>query len=455
MQSNLAIATLTFWLTSCASQGQTSASVSTLQSNVSVDMTVQPSDLIAVYSALEPVSALEFRRVAGPARSEDWNVPPEFLLRHNAEDGTDRLFRLDGAPFGRVSVSMPARYRVLPKEYAPFSPFSDGGLLLHTGRLQVCEETCPEDDSTWSQRMSLSGWQGAHVIEGGSVHANGTAQWIDTRNGKNIYVGSATPIETDEVVGVVDPALPDLIKSSLDDLLPLLIKSYAEKFGHLDAKPELFVSMEPPPDLPPGSVRKSAQGGTLPGQIFMHLSGNFWLFPTEEWSAEDRRFIPVFFAHEVAHLYQRLEDLDIDLNEAWIHEGGADALALAMLHELDVLSLQDIDAEVEARLQSCASGLETLSMLEFSDLERFDLHYACGMAVQLAAMAEGADLFDIWRDYQRSIRLGSPYGSASFEKTMTNNGAQKAADLAKQMRFQAARPSMQDLLQATAGWRTK
>ena len=69
-------------------------------------------------------------------------------------------------------------------------------------------------------------------------------------------------------------------------------------------------------------------GGTLPGQIFVHLRGNFWELPVEAWDAEQRRFLPVFFAHEVAHLFQRVEGVDRDPNDSWIHKSGAAVLAL-------------------------------------------------------------------------------------------------------------------------------
>ena len=91
------------------------------------------------------------------------------MLRHDAERATDTLARADGAAFASVRARVPADYVELPKDYAPFSPFSDGGLLLHSGRFQACAGPCADAAAPFAQSMSVAVPIGAHAIVDGQV----------------------------------------------------------------------------------------------------------------------------------------------------------------------------------------------------------------------------------------------------------------------------------------------
>src|SRR5689334_1907375 len=79
-----------------------------------------PGEWQAAYRLAAPAQVLRFTRNPGDSRRPRWQLPAEFEITH--EDGVDRLRRRDGRAFDAVTLAVPARYVVLPKDYGPFSP---------------------------------------------------------------------------------------------------------------------------------------------------------------------------------------------------------------------------------------------------------------------------------------------------------------------------------------------
>jgi hypothetical protein len=297
-----------------------------------------------------------------------------------------------------VAFDMPAANGEAPKDYARFSPFSDGGLLIYSGRFHACPDRGCEGDPVW--RMRLTPPAGAYTILDGARRAN-PIRWDDMGDGRNVYVGAARPVETPHLLAVLDPALPVQVREPLANLFPRLMDYFAARLGVLPARPMLFVSLDP--DGRPGATH--IQGGTLPNQVFMH-------FQTPDWRGEDwlkqQPYLAWFFAHEAAHLFQSASSENA---HAWIHEGGADAMAAIALGELRL----GFDAYVQRRRSEahtiCAEGLRYGPLFEAAAAGRFDDLYQCGLLLQLqmheAAMESGrGDLFAIWRVYKARVAAG-------------------------------------------------
>lgn len=102
-------------------------------------------DWTVAYELPAPAVELVFARSPDGSRGEDWTAPEGFEIV--LVDETERARRTDGAAFDSVTFSVPPRYRELPKDYAPFMPFGDGGYVFYTGRLFACGGECPEDAS--------------------------------------------------------------------------------------------------------------------------------------------------------------------------------------------------------------------------------------------------------------------------------------------------------------------
>ena len=96
------------------------------------------------YRLDQSVHELYFQRVSSDWREQFWQ-PADRAFRIEHLGDRDRVYRTDGAAFEYLEILVPARYRPLPGEYAPFAPFSDGGLLIHSGQFHACIVAGPCD----------------------------------------------------------------------------------------------------------------------------------------------------------------------------------------------------------------------------------------------------------------------------------------------------------------------
>jgi hypothetical protein len=386
-----------------------------------------------VFRSPQATAQLRFARNPDHSRATRWQVERDFELHH--EKGADVLRRKNHTVFQTVSVTVPARYVALPKEYAPFSPFSDGGTLIYSGQFHVCTGTaeCPSD-YRWG--LTVTPLPGKHVVVEGIVH-DAELTFVDSGNGTNIYVGETEPLASSHFVAVMDRGMRREAREALYRLLPPMMDFYATRLGRLPFKPMLFASIDPEP--PKGS-ELSMQGGVLPGQIFFHLYGEKWAeAPTEEilerlaWS----------FAHEAGHLFQSVGPRGdaYPKDQSWIHEGGAEAFAASSVVELGGLSCELVEKRIERAVTECAVGLEALSgrsLNASAEAGAFSNYYACGLVIHLAIDAEikrssgGArDLFDVWAEFLSRARAGEPSDQNTFLRTASELGATNAASFAR------------------------
>lgn len=384
-------------------------------------------DWTVTYQFGAPLTALVFQRSPDESRGTDWKAPPGFEIVSTSLGET--LRRTDGASFRSVSLDVPPVYRELPKDYAPFSPFGDGGSLVHTGRFFACANSCGEAES-W--RFRLTAPPGAAILVNGARLA-GSAEWTDDGSGRNIYVGPAQPLETEDFFAVVDEALPAPIRRRLLAQLPHYMHHFSEKLGALPEKPMLFASY----DTSQTDGRYGRQGGTLPGQVFTHFYGKAWpeLMAAPDFPNE----LAWFFAHEAAHLYQR-QLFGADSADAWIHEGGAEAMAALAMRASgggEAFIARQIQ-EAEAR---CAKERAGQSVQDAINAGRFDAAYACGLLLNLRLDAEirkvspeKDGLYAVWRDYiARSAKEGA--GEQTFLRSIaTVGGPDLATQIARAVR---------------------
>ena len=395
---------LTCSLLACAAASPLQAA----QSSPPVAIELVPGETWEVrYAMPEPVRELRFARPdAKGNRAKAWTaVDPAFTITLEGEEEVVR--RKDGAAFEQAAFRMAPRYTELEKDYAPFSPFGDGGMLVHTGRFHACAGPCAGGESF---ALQLKAPVGSHAIVHGQVVD--AVRIEDRDSGTNLYVGRGLPVATPDVVAVIDQAFPAATRARLESLLPKLMAFYGKELGTLEDRPMLFASRDV--DHPGGGY--GYQGGTLPGQVFMHFYGNNPAFDTPDFA----KGVDWFFAHEAAHLYQGFESLADD-GDSWIHEGGADALAAVALQELGVVDRAAVDARLEGATGKCAAGIEK-HPLKRAHLEgSFDAMYACGFVLQMAvdnaarqASQGKCGLTCVWREFRAEVAAGKPWTSATF-----------------------------------------
>lgn len=362
-----------------------------------------------------PITALHFSPDLGPWRSEDWRLAdPGF--RWVKESGGERVERSDGRTFSQLSVTLDQRYRPLEKSYAPFSPFSDGGLLVYTGHYHACVALPCAGEGPVTIRLSAPG----RTIRAGPTVATGTIDYTSAGEGTNIYIGNREPETAGGMSAIIDPGLPDGMRVQLEKSLPAAVAFFAKTYGPLSFSPQLFVSID---SRGRGDGHESTQGGTLPGQIFMHFDG---AKARDRLAQQQPGWLDWFFAHEVAHMVQRDRTGDRlgDDVHAWMHEGGADAMAALALRA------QGMVAYVETRLRKaegdCKEGLGKGPLTTATERGDFDAHYSCGMVAALAIdrelASQGHGLEDFNRNWFAAVASGEEGGPSAWLQAAKASG---------------------------------
>ena len=364
------------------------------------------------YALAQPATKLVFVRNPDQTRLERWTpLDTAFLLA--ADESGEYIVRRDGKPFSQLSIALTPTYRSLVKDYAPFSPYSDGGSLVYSGRFFACADSCEQAENSW--QFTLVPPAGEHVIVNGALHLQAVT-WLDDDSGRNIYVGKQQPVAGSSFVAVIDDKLPAVLKDALQQQLPRLMNYFAGQLGDVAGdKPMLFASYA----NTPGS---SSQGGTLPNQIFMH-----WDFDDLPKRVEAKFYVEQtfwFFAHEAAHFFQRSpagNKLFGEAEQSWLHEGGADWLAQTALQALYPEMQPYIDVKVGQYRQHCDDGLAKISLANAASAGQFMLYYSCGyfihQALDQAIRAQSNQQYNImqlWRRYGERVDAGASTGADTF-----------------------------------------
>ncbi len=168
--------------------------------------------------------------------------------------------RKDGARFRSVRFRMSPTYSVLPKEYAPFSPFGDGGMLfphrpflrvsgpLSRGRIVVDGSVGGDRRSDRPRRQS----------------AKAQAHWIDRNDGRVVYVGKNVPQQTDDFIAVLDATLPQGSRGQLLEQLPGSCTYSLESSAPTDTSHALRLLRRIPSQGMGSTRRRAARSGLHP-----------------------------------------------------------------------------------------------------------------------------------------------------------------------------------------------
>ena len=363
------------------------------------------------YDFARPVDKLEFKSSPDDSRGRTWLPDQGFEIV--TIDRGEVARRKDGAQFSSVRFRMSPTYSYLPKEYAPFSPFGDGGMLFHTGRFFACQDRCP-DDASWSMYL----WAATDdqiILDSKVVKAE--AHWVDRGDGRSVYIGKNVPQQTDDFIAVLDTALPERIRSQLLTQLPEFMHLFSGKLGALPTRPMLFVSYDV--SHPKGWGR---QGGVLPNQVFIHFYGSKW--PAEMEKPDFANDLAWHFAHESAHLYQRRTATTA--GDDWITEGSAEAFAATALRADAGAYVQS--AEEKARGE-CREQLKGRSVQDAIAAGTSDAAYSCGMLINLAVdskvrLATKRDgIYAVWSNYlRRPSNKGSVVSRAAYLEAVSAVG---------------------------------
>lgn len=392
--------------------------------NISITKSVEGTWTLK-YKLDHEIDRLGLTRNPDNSRTKRW-LPISKDIEITYVDGKEYIVKKDGSPFSLAEFTLTPTYIHLVADYAPFSPYSDGGTLLYSGRYFACDDSCSEQSNGWN--LSISVPEDEHIIVNGKIYTS-FVSWQGKNSGQNVYVGKQKPVETDTFIAVIDAGLPSQIRTSLDKDLPRMMRYFERRLGRLrhPSKPTLFASY--------AKVEgQSTQGGTLPSQIFMH-----WNINNLELRLKNENFIHEttwFFAHEIAHLYQSDKEgqSETTANQSWLHEGNADLLASLVLLHLYPDSKNYVDFRFETSKSNCIKGLQKFPLVSSLENGRFDLYYNCGFllhrAIDTVAKKRSNlnhSIYTIWNNYRDRLEEGSPAGQETFLEIVDEYAGQEVA----------------------------
>lgn len=332
-----------------------------------------------------------------PWRPDQWRVTtPGVVLERVA--GRDILRTTDGGSVPRhVRIAFTPRPDYLEAEYEVLV-FTDGSVAMPSGLFDVFPlasvaeaEAVPLDlngyelqtgpaSVTWRDRAGPVLFRGERLPSATAVEAE-----------TYILFGEASMVESERLVTVMDPELPQWIGAALEDFAPRVAEVYARRLGPGQSdRPTIMVSWAGP------TPRRTSMGGSvLPGLVVMKFDGVGVVEPSARVQSMARWFI----GHESAHFwlgqvvrYERARD-------AWIMEGGADMMAIQALKSID--PQYDARAELQKEVNDCIR-LADQPVVEAAGRGEHRANYACGAVFAMAAdgaqrRATGGDWFDFLR----------------------------------------------------------
>ncbi len=193
------------------------------------------------------------------------------------------------------------------------------------------------------------------------------------------YFGPAQAVQAGAVKVLVDPKTPDWARETVLDTGARLAQYY-EKAYQRPLKEELFITVSIGGDDKPGL---SLNGGAVLGQLAYHFSGTQLAGD----HPKKRELLVRLVAHEMAHVWQlNTARGGAGEKDPWIHEGGADAMALDALLQTGAASAESVSAYRAAQTAAC----EKLG----HSVESYNGIYACGL-VRFDQL--GVGIVPLWR----------------------------------------------------------
>jgi len=357
---------------------------------VAVDVHHVAKDLWRVdYRFAQAVTAVKLHSI-GEFRQKEWKVlTPGMGMKSGADVD---VIAAKGKPFKTASVQIRTFDGWAPKEYVSFNRFGDGGTAVYLGHLQGDVE---QGKKTLPMRtdIKLFGLAQENVI---APPANRMEPGAERGYA---YFGPAQAVQAGAVKVLIDPQTPQWMRETILDT-GAKVSAYYEKAYQRQLKDELLIMVSVANFESPGF---SMKGGALMGQVAYTLEGQQFIGD----HPKKREFAALNVAHEMAHIWQMAvarggmgED-----QGPWIHEGGAEAMALDALLQTGVYSEESVKAYRAKQAATCAKLNDTV--------DTYDGIYACGLA---RFDKLGVGIVPLWRSMMLATEVkGDPYSQRMID----------------------------------------
>jgi hypothetical protein len=318
------------------------------------------------YQSNKPIKAVMFASSPDKSRLQRWQ-PLSSEFRFNYLNGKEIITRKDGNSFTSIKIKLTPSYIHLPKSYAPFSPFSNGAMLVHSARFFACPNICSGGENLWAIAVRVPAKDS--IIVDGTSYKNKTSWW-DKNDGQKIYIGRQVSHQNGSYISIIDPKLISNIGKQLQKFFPSMMSFLEKRYGALPSKPMLFASFGKTDEGSSGH-----QGGTLPNQVFMHWYGD------DAYHEENIEATLWFFAHEAAHLYQKMSGKATTPVDNWLHEGHAEMMAKKIMLSLLPQYQSFVEGKVAQAKDNCLEIMKKSSLPEQIEAGNYQALYDCGLNI--------------------------------------------------------------------------
>lgn len=351
-----------------------------------------------------------------------WKLPADFHVT-GGEGIYSYLERRDGKSFKRVSVDVRTYGSMVKYAPQPFAVF-DGGTAVNTGPLGFAASIGPSRAMIeFDPVYSFVGVVDETIIIPGQER--GAVTRIDIpSNGLFAYFGTVNGLrETEHVLSILDDDFPKAFADDFVSSVEALALLYDRQLRDaLPGKLVIMVSYQEAPAIGFG-------GGAQNFQIMAKAMG------PEALSADrdDVRKMRLFFAHEMAHIWQASLGTD---SARWFGEGEAELLALRSLERLGKMTAEEVATNLTERVAKCVKSLHQTNLVESHLKGQPQANYTGGALVLAAAVAatraDGKldDIFALDRAVgalDLDLRMSRPI-EAFQTAVRTLGGTQEAAD---------------------------
>lgn len=337
------------------------------------------------FDLASPVSKLYFITNAlddASARANYWE-PADPSIEIVRASGTEYIQRKDGVDFDVAEFTVATRFTRSIGSQPSFIPFSDGGVLIHDPSFIAWPEP-PETIVGKEVELSFSFYR-----LDGFERISGEGQRFS-------YIGKH---KLERLAGhhvLYDTGLSPHLRLMFDGFLPKVIEYFSARLN--SKRDDLTFSISQHDESFDG--QSGSKGGVVQNQVFFHFYGDIWRNPEEM----DAQWVPMFIAHEMAHVFQ--DHYKLGIRQSWLIEGSADAMALLATMGLGYWQESDRSAYLEQALAECVSAIEQGQLSAEMTADNFRAGYDCGLLMHLAAdsalrrESEGTmDLFTLWNEF--------------------------------------------------------
>ena len=300
--------------------------------------------------------------------------------------------------------SSQAQFSVMPTSStgrgpAPFLQFSDKSVAVHVAQFSLLTVSSREEAE--ALHGNLGKWHGtqptlALTLTSKQMMLTPDGRWVSgvlqmpvRGGGGYIYLGNIKPVETDDVVAVVDPGLPDWLANRFHMDISRIYDAHRTRWGARTNRAMVLLAF--------GGTEGGLEnrGFAAGSQLSMLIRGSAYASENED----ALRTLLWFFAHEASHQFQFRGGFSREAGADWISEGSANTMAIAVLHDLGMMDKARMERRYWRTHRRCVTELQDGPL----EGKRGEAGYVCGdlIAQMTAASLPDHDLFAFWNAFRK------------------------------------------------------